>query len=83
MKLIPELDFENKKLRKETGINEKERSKVSFECGKTGFYLTLFFFHLQATIKKVVGASKDIHDLATILDSNHGCLSSEIENKFQ
>jgi len=53
LKKIPELDFENKKLSKQGKISEKERSKVSFECGDTGFYLTLFFYHLSNTLKKV------------------------------
>ena len=83
VKEIPELDFENKKLKNKGKVNEKERSKVSFECGKTGFYLTLFFYHLNKTIEKATNSSKNIQDLAKLLDSNHGCLPSELENAFQ
>lgn len=77
------MDFENKKLKNKGLVSEKDRSKVSFECGKTGFFLTLFFHHLHSTIRNVLGAKSKIKDLANILDSNSGCLSSEIENKFQ
>jgi len=60
LKKIPELDFENKKLKGKGMVNESERSKISFECGKTGFYLTLFFHSLKKTISKVLGESKSI-----------------------
>lgn len=83
LKEIPELDFENKKINKISKVNEKDRSRVSFECGKTGFYLTLFFHHLNQVISKATGGSGDLQDLAKVLDSNHGCLSSELENEFQ
>ena len=64
-------------------VNESERSKISFECGKTGFYLTLFFHSLKKTISKVLGESKSIQDLGKALDDNHGCLSSDLENALQ
>jgi hypothetical protein len=82
LKDIPELDFENKKLQNKGKVNEKDRSRVSFECGKTGYYLTLFFYHLHKTIAKVT-PSRDLTELAKVLDSNHGCLSFELENAFQ
>ena len=82
LKDIPELDFENKKLQNKGKVNEKDRSRVSFECGKTGYYLTLFFHHLHKTIAKVT-PSRDLTELAKVLDSNHGCLSFELENAFQ
>jgi hypothetical protein len=82
LKKIPELDFENKKLQNHGKVDEKERSLVSFECGKTGFHLSLFFHHLKATLEKVAG-KKSIMDLATVLDSNHGCLSFALENELQ
>ena len=59
------------------------RSKVSFECGKTGFYITLFFVHLMKTLKNSVPEGKQTDELASILDSNHGCLDANLENSFQ
>ena len=83
MKKIPELDFEEKKKRKgQMKVDENLRSKVSFECGKTGFYITLFFVHLLKTLKSAVPQGKQVDELASILDSNEGCLDSKIEDKF-
>ena len=59
------------------------RSKVSFECGKTGFYLTLFFVHLSKTLRKVTPKGKSLFEVGDLLDTNHGCLDSSIENAFQ
>lgn len=51
LKKIPELDFENKKIKgRGMGVKEEERSKVSFECGKTGFFISVFFVHLNKTL---------------------------------
>lgn len=84
MKKIPELDFEEKKKRKgQMKVDETQRSKVSFECGKTGFYITLFFVHLLKTLKNAVPQGKPFDELSVILDSNHGCLDSKIEDSFQ
>jgi hypothetical protein len=51
LKEIPELDFENKKLQNKGKVDEKERIKVCFECGKTGFMLNMFFKHLNDSIE--------------------------------
>lgn len=84
LRIIPELDFENKKLKNRKSVNEKERSKVSFQCGKTGFYLSMFFFHLNNTINKVVGeTNRNFESLVKAMDENHGCLSTELENELQ
>jgi hypothetical protein len=37
LKSLPELDFENKKLANKGKVDEKERMKVCYQCGKTGF----------------------------------------------
>jgi len=37
LQAMPELDFENKKLSNKGRVDEKERMKVCFECGKVGF----------------------------------------------
>jgi hypothetical protein len=37
LKEVPELDFENKKLKNKGKIDEKQRILTCFECGKTGF----------------------------------------------
>ena len=51
LKKIPELDFENKKLKgMGMGVKEEERSKVSFECGKTGFFISVFFVRLNSVL---------------------------------
>jgi len=83
LKKIPELDFEEKKKRRgQIKVDENLRSKVSFECGKTGFYITLFFVHLLKTLKNAVPEGKTVNDLANILDSNNGCLDTKIEDGF-
>ena len=84
LKKIPELDFENKKLKgKSMGVKEEERSKISFECGKTGFYLSVFFVKLNATLENVGGQAKNIDDISKQLDDNFGCLGFDLENNFQ
>jgi hypothetical protein len=84
LKEIPELDFENKKIKNLGKVDEKARIKVCFECGKTGFYLNLFFLHLNNTIQKLTASGpKQFDKLTTALDSNYGCMSSELENQFQ
>lgn len=83
LKKIPELDFEDKKAKGKGQVDEKERSKVSFECGKTGFYISLFFVHFNKTLAGVIPEGKRFTDISDLLDSNHGCLSTQIENQFQ
>lgn len=84
LKELPELDFENKKIKNKGKVDEKERIKVCFECGKTGFYLNLFFLHLNNAIEKVTGAAPKSYDkLSQALDDNSGCLSLDLENAFQ
>lgn len=80
---IPELDFENTKLKNNGKVDEKERIKVCFECGKTGFFLNVFFRYFSNIIEKVVSEKKEMNKLSETLDSNHGSLSSELENQFQ
>ena len=66
-------------------VNEQERATTSFECGKTGFYLTLFFHHLDEVMNKDLlkeKSPKRLDKLASILDSNHGCLNESFENSF-
>jgi hypothetical protein len=83
LKKIPELDFENKKIKgRGMGVKEEERSKVSFECGKTGFFLSVLFTKLNSTLQKVGGQAKDINEIAKQMDENYGCLSFEVENLF-
>lgn len=84
LKKIPELDFENKKLKgKGMGVKEEERSKISFECGKTGFFLSVFFVKLHNTLERVGGQNKNIDEISKVLDENFGCLGFEVENTFQ
>jgi len=64
LKEIPELDFENKKLKNSGRVDEKERIKVCFECGKTGFMLNLFFKHMNDAIEKITGKPKDMTKLS-------------------
>ena len=84
LKKIPELDFEDKKLKGKTMVDEDQRMKVCFDCGKTSFYLNLLFRHLNATIEEKTGSSpKSFDALAAALDQNHGCLDMDAENAFQ
>jgi len=84
LKEIPELDFEAKKMKGRQLISEKERKKVSFQCGKTGFYFTMFFHQLNQSIEKVTGsAPKNMEELTKALDGNFGCLDMQIENELQ
>jgi len=55
LKEIPELDFENKKFKGKQKVNEEQRNKICFECGKTGFFFSLFFKTLNDTIQSVSG----------------------------
>mmetsp|Transcript_34673 Transcript_34673/g.53119 ORF Transcript_34673/g.53119 Transcript_34673/m.53119 type:complete len:394 (-) Transcript_34673:2675-3856(-) len=81
---IPELDFENKKFKGKQTVDEKKRNEVCFEVGKTSFYFSLFFQTLSNTIEQVVGGkAKDFKKLSAALDTNHGCLSRDLENTFQ
>lgn len=83
LKQIPELDFENKKIKGKGNVKESERGRVSFECGKTGFFISLFFVHLQRTFANVCGEDKDFNKMVDQMDSNHGCLTFNTENSFQ
>ena len=88
LKEIPDLDFEAQSKKKKKNVNpikvdESQRAKVSFMCGKTGFYLTLCFHHINSLLTSLTGNDKDMSKLSTLLDQNHGCLSSSQENKFQ
>jgi len=81
---MPELDFENQKLKNRGKVDEKQRMKVCFTTAKTSFHLDLFFLHLNNTIEKRAGSSpKSLDALATALDKNQGCLDKELENAFQ
>jgi hypothetical protein len=40
---MPELDFEASNIKGRSLVNEEVRKKVTFEAGKTGFLLTMFF----------------------------------------
>jgi hypothetical protein len=33
---VPELDFQNKKLKNKGKVDEKQRVKVCYECGRVG-----------------------------------------------
>ena len=81
---VPELDFENKKInqKNQVKINEKERAAVTFKAGDVGFRITMFFHYLHQAIEKATG-KKNLTEFAKLLDSNHGCLSTQQENSFQ
>ena len=83
LKKIPELDFENKKIKgRAMGVKEGERSKVSFECGKTGFFISVFFVKLNEAFQRVGGYAKNIETISRQLDDQYGCLSYENETLF-
>jgi hypothetical protein len=71
LKEIPDLDFEAKRSKKNKNagkVDESQRAKVSFECGKTGFYLTLCFHHINNLLAKLTGSEKDLSKLSALLD---------------
>lgn len=55
LKQIPELDFEDKSKKTKPKISESERSRVSFDCGKTGFCISMFFVMLNKVLMKAMG----------------------------
>ena len=64
-------------------VSEKERKKVSFQCGKVGFQFTMFYYHLNKTLQSVTGSTpKNMEELTKALDNNHGCLDMKLENEF-
>lgn len=67
VKALPEIDFTDPK--NKSKVDEKKRLEVTFELGKTGYYLNLFFLHLFDTIQKAGNQT-----LVKTLDANYGCL---------
>lgn len=80
---IPELDFQDKELKDKGQVSEKQRLKITWEVSRTGSFLLMFYFNLNKTIEKALNGSKNMDDFSKILDKNHGCLPSELEDELQ
>lgn len=76
---IPELDHTNYTHKNKNIIVEENRSEVCFKTGLTGFHLTLIAFELAALFSRYGKLSSFDADV----DSNFGCLPSQVENSFQ
>ena len=44
---LPEIDFQDTTLKNKGRVDEQKRLEVCFQLGKTGYYLNLFFMHLN------------------------------------